>query len=89
MGCCYIADNEGVRRGKKDMVVWCKSTISLGLKMRWSWAKDLVLCCGTSIVYVCEDNCIANYFDINNSDYTVPDFSTTDYADYTYTFPGI
>ena len=42
MDFCYIVDNEGVRRGKKDMVVWVKSTISLGLKMRWTEAKDMV-----------------------------------------------
>ena len=37
-----MTDNKGVRRGKKDMEVWGKSTISLGLKMRWFEAKDMV-----------------------------------------------
>ena len=42
MDFCYVTDNKGVRKGKNDMVVWCKSTISLGLKMRWFEAKDMV-----------------------------------------------
>ena len=40
---CYVTDNKMVRKGKNDMVVWCKSTISLGLKMRWFEAKDAVV----------------------------------------------
>ena len=30
---CYVIDNERVGKGKKDMVVWGKTTISLGLKI--------------------------------------------------------